>query len=70
MNTESEATKSILAGSPAGRFCPSCRSEMVYTGVLRSTELGPKAEERCSNCGITTWKRTLFSTDKPVGDRR
>lgn len=56
--------KSILAGTPADRYCPSCRSAMVYTGVLRETELGPKAEELCSACGLTAWKRTLFATDK------
>ncbi len=70
MSTEMEAGKSILANTPAGRFCPSCRTAMFYTGVLRETELGPKAEERCSSCGLTAWKRTLFATDKPVGDRK
>lgn len=64
MSTEMDTGESILAGTPAGRYCPSCRSAMVYTGVLRETELGPKAEERCSRCGFTAWKRTLFATEE------
>ena len=49
-------------GQATGRFCPSCRSAMVYTGSQRTTPEGPSAEQRCSNRGYTAWKRLIFGS--------
>jgi len=63
MSSESQTSKETLAGKPAERFCPTCRSAMVYTGGLRRTERGPSAEHRCSACGFTAWKRHVFPSE-------
>ena len=62
----SDTAKPDMVGQPAGRFCPTCRSPMLYTGSTRETEVGPSTEERCSTCGFTAWKRALTSTDEPA----
>jgi hypothetical protein len=69
MSTESGTAKSGLAGTRAGRFCPTCRSPMIYTGEQRSTEVGMSAEERCSTCGFTAWKRSVLGKD-PAAQQR
>ena len=69
MSTESGTTKSDLAGTRAGRFCPSCRSAMIYTGAQRQTEAGMTAEERCSTCGFTAWKRSVLGKQAPAQQR-
>lgn len=65
MSSESQTPEKDLAGTASGRFCPKCRSAMVFTGALRHTEAGPSAEGRCSACGFTAWKRHVFPKSVP-----
>lgn len=69
MSADSGTTRSDLAGSRAGRFCPTCRSPMLYTGAQRDTEVGITTEERCSTCGFTTWKRSVLGKDPLTSQR-
>lgn len=69
MNTDSKRAGQHSAGEEAGRFCPTCRGPMLYTGQQRDTELGLREQERCSTCGFTAWKRMLRGADGPVRTR-
>jgi len=69
MNTSSDTGSQELAGSPTGRFCPTCRSPMVYTGAMRASASGRSSEQRCSTCGLTAWKRSLVGRDTPAAAR-
>ena len=69
MTVESEMTDSHQEGDPAGRFCPTCRGPMLYTGQQRDSELGLNEQERCSTCGFTAWKRLVLRSDERVRDQ-
>ena len=46
MDTDSGRAEEHSAGDAAGRFCPTCRGPMVYTGQHRTTERGLREQER------------------------
>ncbi len=66
MSSESQTPQEDLTGKSSGRYCPKCRSAMIFTGALRRTEAGPSAEGRCSACGFIAWKRHVFPKGTPT----